>query len=135
MAEPNGNGSMFSDTQKGLAWFISVSFVTLIFAWVFFPPVMSPESMAQLNNLVSTLVTLVVMAFGYFLGSSRSSKDKDEASAKVTEHLASKIAAPGGVELSTSPVTTTTVTPEKTVTETKPATEVKPTPPPGVVVP
>lgn len=79
--------SMFSDTQKGLAWFISVSFVLLIFLWVLHPPVMAPESMAQLNALVSTLVNLVLLAFGYFLGSSRSSKDKDDSNAKIVDKL------------------------------------------------
>lgn len=93
--KPADPTSMFSDTQKGLAWFITGSFVLLIFLWVFFPPTMAPESMAQLNNLVTTLVTLVVMAFGYFLGSSRQSKDKDTASAKITETLAEKVGGTG----------------------------------------
>lgn len=95
VSEANGETSgevvipMFSDTQKGLAWFISISFVALIFVWVFQPPEMKPESMAQLNNLVSTLVNLVLLAFGYFLGSSRSSKDKDDSTNRVMEKLTS----------------------------------------------
>ncbi len=93
MASDDKNDSMFADTQKGLAWFISFSFVALIFAWVFWPPVMKPESMGQLNNLVSTLVNIVLLAIGYFFGSSRSSKDKDDQSAKVAEKLADKVGA------------------------------------------
>jgi len=99
------NDSMFADTQKGLAWFICVSFVALIFVWVFFPPTMKPESMAQLNNLVSTLVTIVALAIGYFFGSSRSSKDKDDQSAKVAEKLADKVGAtqPAGANVPVPP--------------------------------
>jgi len=74
-----------NDVQKGLAWFITMALVALIFVWVFRPPQMAPESMAQLNSLVSTLQTLVVMAFGFFLGSSKATQNKDEAQAKSME--------------------------------------------------
>lgn len=105
-------GIAMSDVQRGLAWFICVSFILLIFVWVFKPPVMAPESMAQLNQLVSTLQNILLLAIGFFFGSSKSSQNKDEAimSAALSE---------------TTPITTTTVEPKKTttVTETPPKKE------------
>ena len=53
-----------NDVQRGLAWFICISFIVLIFVWVFRPPVMAPESMAQLNQLVSTLQNILLLAIG-----------------------------------------------------------------------
>lgn len=100
-------GAAMSDVQRGLAWFICISFILLIFVWVFKPPVMAPESMAQLNQLVSTLQNILLLAIGFFFGSSKSSQNKDEAI--MTAALAP-----------VSPVTTTTVEPTKTTTVTEP---------------
>lgn len=100
-----------NDVQRGLAWFICVSFVLLIFIWVFHPPVMAPESMAQLNQLVSTLQNILLLAIGFFFGSSKSSQNKDDAIMK------------SALEPTPSPPvsTTTTVEPAKTTTVTEPA--------------
>jgi hypothetical protein len=70
--------SGMNDVQRGLAWFITTAFVVLIFVWVFRPPVMAPESMAQLNQLVSTLQNILLIAIGFFFGSSKSSQNKDD---------------------------------------------------------
>jgi len=102
-------GDAMSDVQRGLAWFISVSFILLIFVWVFRPPVMAPESMAQLNQLVSTLQNILLLAIGFFFGSSKSSQNKDDAI--MTAALAPTP--------HTAPTTTTTVEPEKTTTITQ----------------
>lgn len=100
-------GAAMSDVQRGLAWFICVSFILLIFVWVFKPPTMAPESMAQLNQLVSTLQNILLLAIGFFFGSSKSSQNKDDAI--MTAALAP-----------VSPVsTTTTVEPAKTTTVTE----------------
>jgi len=100
-------GDAMSDVQRGLAWFISVSFILLIFVWVFRPPVMAPESMAQLNQLVSTLQNILLLAIGFFFGSSKSSQNKDDAimSAALAETPTAS--------------TTTTVEPAKTTTVTE----------------
>lgn len=99
-----------NDVQRGLAWFICISFVLLIFVWVFKPPVMAPESMAQLNQLVSTLQNILLLAIGFFFGSSKSSQNKDDAIMK------------SALDPSPAPPvsTTTTVEPEKTTTITEP---------------
>lgn len=106
-------GAAMSDVQRGLAWFICISFVLLIFVWVFKPPVMAPESMAQLNQLVSTLQNILLLAIGFFFGSSKSSQNKDDAI------MASALApvAP----LPNTPTTTTVVEPDKTTTVTEAA--------------
>ncbi len=102
-----------NDVQRGLAWFICISFVLLIFVWVFRPPVMAPESMAQLNQLVSTLQNILLLAIGFFFGSSKSSQNKDDALMKsALEPMPPTPAAPVS--------TTTTTTDASTVTETKP---------------
>jgi len=104
-------GAAMSDVQRGLAWFISIAFVALIFLWVLKPPVMAPESMAQLNQLVSTLQNILLLAIGFFFGSSKSSQNKDEAI--MTAALE---------PVPPSPARTTTVTePEKTTTVTEPS--------------
>ena len=102
-------GAAMSDVQKGLAWFICVSFILLIFVWVFKPPVMAPESMAQLNQLVSTLQNILLLAIGFFFGSSKSSQNKDDA--LMTAALAPVPPISG--------TTTTTVEPAKTITVTE----------------
>ena len=112
-------GAAMSDVQRGLAWFISISFVTLIFLWVLKPPVMAPESMAQLNQLVSTLQNILLLAIGFFFGSSKSSQNKDEAMMQAALAPVSP--------LSPNPVTTTTtVEPDKTTTITEPVKVVEP---------
>ena len=74
---------------------------------------MAPESMAQLNQLVSTLQNILLLAIGFFFGSSKSSQNKDDAI--MTAALAPV------VPLNQTPVTTTTtVEPEKTTTVTEP---------------
>lgn len=104
-------GAAMSDVQRGLAWFICISFVVLIFLWVLRPPTMQPESMAQLNQLVSTLQNILLLAIGFFFGSSKSSQNKDEAI--MTAALE---------PTPPTPAKTTTVTePEKTTTTTEPA--------------
>ena len=105
-----------NDVQRGLAWFICISFIALIFVWVFKPPVMAPESMAQLNQLVSTLQNILLLAIGFFFGSSKSSQNKDDALMK------------SALDPTPSPPvsTTTTVEPTKTTTVTEPTTEIKP---------
>lgn len=103
----NTMGAAMSDVQRGLAWFISISFIMLIFVWVFYPPKMSPESMAQLNQLVSTLQNILLLAIGFFFGSSKSSQNKDDAI--MTAALAETPTAS----------TTTTVEPTKTTTVTE----------------
>lgn len=75
--------NVMDDTQKGIAWFIVIAFVLLIFVWVFRPPVMAPESMAQLNQLVSTLQNILLLAVGFFFGSSKGAQNKDEAELKA----------------------------------------------------
>lgn len=80
-----------NDVQKTLAYFTTVAYVVLIFIWTFFPPKMEPESMAQLNQMMTTLQTLLVGAFGFFLGNSMSNKTKDEQSAKVAATLAERV--------------------------------------------
>jgi len=113
-------GVAMGDVQRGLAWFISISFVLLIFVWVFRPPTMAPESMAQLNQLVSTLQNIMMIAIGFFFGSSKSSQNKDDAI--MTAALEPTPSAP-------TPAKTTTVTePEKTTTTTEPAVTVTPVP-------
>lgn len=106
----NTMGAAMSDVQRGLAWFISISFILLIFVWVFRPPVMAPESMAQLNQLVSTLQNILLLAVGFFFGSSKSSQNRDEA-------ITTAALAPFPP---TSPTTTTTIEPTKTTTITEP---------------
>lgn len=76
-----------NDVQKTLAYFITVSFVLLIFVWIFKPPVMAAESMAQLNALVSTLQNVLLMSFGFFLGANMSSKLKDESQNRMLDKL------------------------------------------------
>jgi hypothetical protein len=105
--ETNGTSAQqpegwMNDVQKTLAYFITFSFVVLIFVWVFRPPVMAAESMAQLNQLVSTLQNLLVMAFGFFLGSTMNSKSKDDSQNRIVEKLTSPPVVP---------VTTTVVAP------------------------
>lgn len=109
---------MFGDVQKGLAWFICVSFVLLIFLWALRPPVMAPESMAQLNQLVSTLQNVLLLAIGFYFGSSKSSQNKDDAQAKVTDKLASKVTSNGDGSSPVTTTTTATATPSPTVTTT-----------------
>lgn len=72
-------GSGMSDVQRGLAWFITIAFVGLIFLWMLKPPTMQPESMAQLNQLVSTLQNILLLAVGFFFGSSTSKQKQDDA--------------------------------------------------------
>lgn len=103
-----------NDVQRGLAWFICISFVLLIFVWVFRPPVMAPESMAQLNQLVSTLQNILLLAIGFFFGSSKSSQNKDDALMKSALEPSSPAAPFAPVS------TTTTVTDAATVTKTEP---------------
>jgi hypothetical protein len=106
-----------NDVQRGLAWFICISFIMLIFVWVFKPPVMAPESMAQLNQLVSTLQNILLLAIGFFFGSSKSSQNKDDALMKSALDPSS----------SQKVSTTTTVEPAKTTTVTEqPPGEIKP---------
>lgn len=107
-----------NDVQRGLAWFICISFVVLIFLWVLKPPTMAPESMAQLNQLVSTLQNILLLAIGFFFGSSKSSQNKDDALMKGA------LTPPGSV-----PTTTTTVEPSKTTTVTEPSQPTPPSPP------
>lgn len=76
---PTTVANVLDDVQKGLAWFIVIAFVALIFVWVFRPPVMAPESMAQLNQLVSTLQNILLIAVGFFFGRSKGEQNKDEA--------------------------------------------------------
>lgn len=92
--KPPVEGGVFGDVQKGLAWFIVIAFVVLIFVWVFKPPVMAPESMAQLNQLVSTLQNILLLAVGFFFGSSKLAQNKDEAQNKAAEKLADKLPTP-----------------------------------------
>lgn len=101
-------GAAMGDVQRGLAWFISISFILLIFVWVFKPPVMAPESMAQLNQLVSTLQNILLLAIGFFFGSSKSSQNKDDAI--MTAALA---------PVPVAGTTTTTIEPAKTTTVTE----------------
>jgi hypothetical protein len=100
-----------NDVQRGLAWFICISFIALIFVWVFRPPTMAPESMAQLNQMISTLINILLLAIGFFFGSSKSSQNKDDA---IMKSALSPIPSP--------PIsTTTTTTPAATTTITEPS--------------
>lgn len=85
-----------NDVQKTLAYFVTVAFVLLIFLWVFFPPSMSPESMAQLNQMVTTLQTLLVGAFGFFLGNTAAKITQDIKQQKVVDKLTSTNPPNGG---------------------------------------
>lgn len=82
--------NVMDDTQKGLAWLIVIAFVLLIFVWVFRPPTMAPESMAQLNQLVSTLQNVLLIAIGFFFGTSKGAQNKEEAQLKAAEKAADK---------------------------------------------
>jgi hypothetical protein len=97
-----------NDVQRGLAWFICVSFILLIFVWVLRPPVMAPESMAQLNQLVATLQNILLLAIGFFFGSSKSSQNKDDAIMKSA--LSPTPPPPVSTTTTTTPAATTTVT-------------------------
>jgi hypothetical protein len=85
-----GHGATF---RRVLALVIVVSFVLLIFVWVFKPPTMGcAESMAQLNQLDSTLIKIFsCSSVGFFFGSSKLAQNKDEAQTKAAEKLADKL--------------------------------------------
>lgn len=95
-AEPTTVANVMDDVQKGLAWFIVIAFVLLIFVWVFRPPTMAPESMAQLNQLVSTLQNILLIAVGFFFGASKGAQNKEEAALKAAEKAAEKPPDGGG---------------------------------------
>lgn len=67
------------DTATALAILVCISFVMVIFGWMFFPPrAADPASLAVLNTLTGVLGTAFVAVVQFFFGSSKGSKDKDD---------------------------------------------------------
>lgn len=97
MANGTGNGTetrvtrTWTDTQQTIAFFIIVATIIIILIWLFRPPTGSEGAMAVLNNLMGALLAAFGMVVNYYFGSSKGSKDKDEAQAKVAEKLAEKV--------------------------------------------
>ncbi len=64
--------------QNALSLIITLSFVGLIFVWIFFPPKGDPNT----YSLLTTLIGFLGAAFGtvvqYHLGSSKGSDDKND---------------------------------------------------------
>lgn len=64
--------------QNSLSLIITLSFVGLIFVWIFFPPKGDPNT----YSLLTTLIGFLGAAFGtvvqYHLGSSKGSDDKND---------------------------------------------------------
>lgn len=76
----------WNDTQKLLAFIIVVSYVLVIFAWMFYAPKAGEAATAVLNTLVGTLGGYTAVVVTYYFGTSRSSAAKDQTIASLTTH-------------------------------------------------
>lgn len=73
------------DNQTFITTIIVLAFVLVIFVWMFFPPQhIDQTEMAVINILIGALVSNVNTVISFFFGSSKGSKDKDDALAKMS---------------------------------------------------
>jgi hypothetical protein len=75
---------MILDRRTILSFTIVVSFVVVIFVWIFFPP-SDPDQMAVLNMLIGALIGQVTTVVAFDFGSSDGSKAKDDALVAAAE--------------------------------------------------
>jgi hypothetical protein len=87
-----------------LALFWSIMFGAVITLWMLRPPTGTEGTMAMLNALLGSLVTITVGAVGYYFGSSSGSQQKDDT---ISAMAAAPL--PGGA----GSVTVTTATPNQ----------------------
>ncbi|MDB5612068.1 MAG: hypothetical protein JWP25_8968 [Bradyrhizobium sp.] len=64
--------------QNALSIIIVVSFVTLIFVWIFFPPAGDSNTYSMLNILIGFLGAAFGTVVQFHLGSSKGSEDKTD---------------------------------------------------------
>ena len=92
----------WNDTQKLLAFIVTIAFIVVIYIWMFHPPATDAASTGVLNTLVGTLGGFAGMILTFYFGSSRSSANKDSTIAT----LVAPPSPPGGHgDAPTAPVT------------------------------
>ncbi len=77
----------WTDTQQSIAFVIIGSTIVIILIWLFRPPTGTEGAMAVLNNLMGALLAAFGMVVAFYFGSSKGSKDKDEANTKMVAAL------------------------------------------------
>lgn len=72
------NPRTWTDTQQTLSFLVVVSFIVIVVIWMFKPPSGDPGAIAVLNTLVGALGGFAATVIGYFFGSNKAAKDKDD---------------------------------------------------------
>jgi hypothetical protein len=73
------------DVQRGLAWAIILSFITVIMILAIRVAIWSlpNDSLELLKQVQNALINVVMVVIGYFFGSSKSSQSKDDTINKI----------------------------------------------------
>jgi len=104
------------DTQGFLAIAIMILIAAVVFILLTRPPQIDERTSGVLMTIVGVLIACMKDVYAFFFGSSKGSKDKDDALTKI-------VTEPTSPTTPSAPVsTTTTVTDAATVTKTEPAT-------------
>lgn len=101
----NQTTTSWNDTQKLLAFILVISFIFIIFVWMFHAPDPNAATTSVLNTLVGTLGGFTAAVVTFYFGNSRASASKDST-------IAALASPPSGGTNGNSTTATPVVTPE-----------------------
>lgn len=117
------------DTPSFIVVSLFAIFFIVLLTLMYRPPTVNESIMTLLTALIGMLAQKMNTVIDFHFGSSRGSKDKDDAQNKMVDRVLSVPLVPPPAGPGAPVTTTTTVTPDSTVTKTEPAPAAEPVSP------